>query len=117
MKRILWLLLLVSTICPAQKSKKAQIKAQQKADKMVVASLQGHIGFLADDKLEGRRTGSAGEKLAYEYISKKFEEFNTQTVIESILHYTKNPARGEIVIVIEGKELTKIKPEKKYDNI
>jgi aminopeptidase YwaD len=74
MKRILWLLLLVSTICSAQKSKKAQIKAQQKADKTIVASLQGHIGFLADDKLEGRRTGSAGEKAAYEYISKKFEE-------------------------------------------
>jgi hypothetical protein len=74
MKRILWLLLLVSTICTAQKNKKAQVKAQQKADKMVVASLQGHIGFLADDKLEGRRTGSAGEKAAYEYISKKFEE-------------------------------------------
>ena len=74
MKRILWLLLLVSTICPAQKSKKAQIKAQVKADKIVVTALQGHIGFLADDKLEGRRTGSAGEKIAYEYISKKFEE-------------------------------------------
>ena len=74
MKRILWLLLLVSTICTAQKGKKAQIKAQLKADKMVIASLQGHIGFLADDKLEGRRTGSAGEKVAYEYISKKMEE-------------------------------------------
>ena len=74
MKRIFWLLLLVSTICSAQKNKKAQIKAQQKADKMVVTALQGHIGFLADDKLEGRRTGSAGEKAAYEYISKKFEE-------------------------------------------
>jgi aminopeptidase YwaD len=74
MKRILWLLLLVSTICTAQKSKKAQIKAQQKADKMIIGSLQGHIGFLADDKLEGRRTGSAGEKAAYQYISKKFEE-------------------------------------------
>jgi hypothetical protein len=74
MKRILWLLLLTSTICSAQKSKKAQIKAQIKADKMVVASLQGHIGFLADDKLEGRRTGTAGEKAAYEYISKKMEE-------------------------------------------
>jgi hypothetical protein len=70
MKWILWSLLLVSTICTAQKSKRAQIKA----DKMVVASLQGHIGFLADDKLKGRRTGSAGEKAAYEYISKKFEE-------------------------------------------
>jgi aminopeptidase YwaD len=74
MKGILWLLLLVSTICSAQKNKKAQIKAQQKADKAVITSLQGHIGFLADDKLEGRRTGTAGEKLAYEYISKKFEE-------------------------------------------
>ncbi|MFZ1305735.1 MAG: hypothetical protein WAR80_07825, partial [Ferruginibacter sp.] len=74
MKRILWLLLLVSTICTAQKSKKSQIKAQIKADKMVMAALQSHIGFLADDKLEGRRTGSAGEKIAYEYISKKMEE-------------------------------------------
>jgi len=70
MKRIFWLLLLVSTTCSAQKNKKAQIKAQQKADKMVVASLQGHIGFLADDKLEGRRTGSAGKKITYEYHKK-----------------------------------------------
>ena len=70
MKRIFWLLLLVSTICSAQKNK----KSQKKADKMVITALQGHIGFLADDKLEGRRTGSAGEKVAYEYISKKFEE-------------------------------------------
>ena len=70
MKRIFWLLLLVSTIATAQKKKKAQIKA----DNLIITSLQSHIGFLADDKLEGRRTGSAGEKLAYEYISKKFEE-------------------------------------------
>lgn len=74
MKRIFWLLLLASTVCNAQKNKKAQAKAQLKADKVVLASLQSHIGFLADDKLEGRRTGSAGEKLAYEYISKKMEE-------------------------------------------
>ena len=74
MKPILWLLLLVSSTCFAQKNKKAQLKAQQKADKIILTALQGHIGFLADDKLEGRRTGSAGEKVAYEYISKKMEE-------------------------------------------
>jgi hypothetical protein len=74
MKRIFWLLLLVSTIASAQKNKKAKLKAQIKADNIVLTSLQTHIGFLADDKLEGRRTGTAGEKLAYEYISKKFEE-------------------------------------------
>ncbi|MBK8494414.1 MAG: M20/M25/M40 family metallo-hydrolase [Chitinophagaceae bacterium] len=70
MKPILWLLLLISTVGSAQKSKKAALKA----DKLVVTALQSHVQFLADDKLEGRRTGSAGEKLAYEYISKKFEE-------------------------------------------
>jgi aminopeptidase YwaD len=70
MKRILWLLLLISTAGSAQKTRKAQIKA----DKLVLTALQNHIGFLADDKLEGRRTGTAGEKSAYEYIIKQFEE-------------------------------------------
>ena len=78
MKRIFWLLLLVSTVSSAQKNKKAKIKAQIKADNMVLISLRTHIGFLADDKLEGRSTGSAGEKLAYEYISKKMEEAGLQ---------------------------------------
>ena len=69
MKRIFWLLLLISTVGSAQKNKKAKLKA----DKLVITALQKHIGFLADDKLEGRRTGTAGEKSAYEYISKQFE--------------------------------------------
>ena len=64
MKQILWLLLLISTVSSAQKT--------NKADKQVLTGLQTHIVFLADDKLEGRRTGTAGEKAAYEYISKQF---------------------------------------------
>ena len=36
-------------------------------------NLRRHIQFLADDKLEGRRTGSPGEKLAMEYISGQFQ--------------------------------------------
>lgn len=69
MKHLLWLLLLISTVGIAQKRKKSQIKA----DNIVLSSLQSHIGYLADDKLEGRRTGTEGEKLAYEYISHQFE--------------------------------------------
>ncbi|MFT3682258.1 MAG: M20/M25/M40 family metallo-hydrolase [Ferruginibacter sp.] len=46
----------------------------KKADKAVIANLQTHITYLADDKLEGRRAGSAGEKLAYEYISSEFSK-------------------------------------------
>jgi aminopeptidase YwaD len=64
MKRLLWLVLLAVQFTAAQKLKKA--------DKAIVASLQTHVSYLADDKLEGRRTGSAGEKLAYEYISNEF---------------------------------------------
>ena len=37
-------------------------------------NLRAHIAFLADDKLEGRRTGTAGEKLAMEYISAQFQK-------------------------------------------
>ncbi len=65
MKYSLWLFSLITLSASAQKIKKA--------DKLLIESLQSHIGYLADDKLEGRRTGTAGEKLAYEYISKQFE--------------------------------------------
>ncbi len=44
----------------------------KKADKVVLTNLQAHISYLASDKLEGRRTGTAGEQLAYEYISNEF---------------------------------------------
>ena len=64
MKRFLWLLIFVSQAGWAQKLKKA--------DKNILSDLRSHIGYLADDKLEGRRTGSAGEKLAYEYIINQF---------------------------------------------
>lgn len=65
MKRFLWLVLLFPVLLSAQKIKKG--------DKLVLTGLQAHISFLADDKLEGRRTGSAGERSAYEYIRSQFE--------------------------------------------
>ncbi len=64
MKRILYCLLFTIQFATAQRLKKA--------DKAAVTNLQTNINYLADDKLEGRRTGSNGEKLAYEYISNEF---------------------------------------------
>ena len=64
MKRFFYCLLFTTQFVSAQKLKKA--------DKIVVANLQTHISYLAGDQLEGRRTGSNGEKLAYEYISNEF---------------------------------------------
>jgi aminopeptidase YwaD len=64
MKYFFCLLLVTAQNAIAQKIKKA--------DKLVLAGLQAHINFLASDKLEGRRTGTTGEKLAYEYIGSEF---------------------------------------------
>ncbi len=67
MVRLLWLLVFATQFVSAQKSKKTD-----NSDKIILSNLQMHIGYLADDKLEGRLTGSPGEKLAYEYISSQF---------------------------------------------
>ena len=37
-------------------------------------SIQDDVAFLASDEMEGRQTGTEGEKIALAYISKRFEE-------------------------------------------
>lgn len=50
----------------------------KKADRVIHENLRSHISYLSDDKLEGRRAGSAGEQLAATYISKQFEKAGLQ---------------------------------------
>jgi aminopeptidase YwaD len=61
-----------------------------KTDTKTLDNLKVHIQYLADDKLEGRRTGTNGEKLAMEYITNQFKtigllpkgtEYYTQTFV------------------------------------
>lgn len=51
----------------------AQAQKLKKEDKELVANLEQHIQYLADDKLEGRRTGTPGEAAAASYISQQFQ--------------------------------------------
>jgi aminopeptidase YwaD len=51
-----------------------QAQKLKKGDKAVIANLEKHVGYLADDKLEGRRAGTNGETLAMNYISGEFEQ-------------------------------------------
>jgi hypothetical protein len=64
MKKFLLLLILAAPAANAQKLKKA--------DKQIVQQLKAHVGYLADDKLEGRRAGTNGEKLAAAYLEDQF---------------------------------------------
>ena len=49
-----------------------------KTDRVTYANLQTHVKFLADDKLEGRRTGTKGEEMAAQYITAWFEKCGLQ---------------------------------------
>jgi aminopeptidase YwaD len=69
---------LYSTFAQSKKQNKAAIEASQKADKAIFENLQAHVQFLADDKLQGRSTGSEGEALAVEYISNQFKTIGLQ---------------------------------------
>ena len=43
--------------------------------------LRAHVEYLASDKLEGRRTGSAGRNLAAEYIAREFSRYGLRRSI------------------------------------
>ncbi len=69
-KNFVLLLLCIAGIAQAQRVKKA--------DRELVSNLQKEIRYLSSDSLEGRRTGTAGEKLAMQYISNDFQSIGLQ---------------------------------------
>ncbi|MEO8108461.1 MAG: M20/M25/M40 family metallo-hydrolase [Ginsengibacter sp.] len=65
MKNVLWLVVFYCQVASAQRLRKS--------DKAIIENLRSEIGYLASDRLEGRRTGTPGEKLAYEYLADQFK--------------------------------------------
>lgn len=72
MRRVfLSLFIFSATLLQAQKLKKEDLQLKN--------NLQAHINFLAAEKLEGRRTGTEGERLAALYISDMFKREGLQS--------------------------------------
>ena len=65
-------LLVLPIIAEAQSKRKLRIAAE-KEQILTQNNLQKHVQYLADDKLEGRRTGTAGEKLAMDYLVQQYQ--------------------------------------------
>lgn len=100
---ILWLLAFTFSFAEAQKLKKE--------DKELIANLQQHIHYLADDKLEGRRTGTKGEKLAATYISDEFKQIGLLPKGTNEYYQTFDIDEGKQInpatyLSIDGKTLT-----------
>lgn len=83
----------------------------KKADKAIINELKETVTFLASDKLEGRRTGTEGEKLAYTYLSKKLETNGVQpkgensTYLQSFEVNEGKQVMPETNLSIDGKKL------------
>mgnify|MGYP000288612071 FL=1 len=72
-KKWFWVLLLVPFLGLSQGKRKIRIEAEkQKA--MLISNLKSHIGYLASDALEGRRTGTAGADAAMDYLVKQYQQ-------------------------------------------
>ncbi|WP_051417281.1 M20/M25/M40 family metallo-hydrolase [Sediminibacterium salmoneum] len=77
MKKWLVVLLILPVFAEAQSKRKLRVAAE-KEKTLTESNLQKHVQYLADDKLEGRRTGTAGELLAMEYITAQYKSLGIE---------------------------------------
>lgn len=68
MKRVLFFILFLT---PSLFGFSQKLK---RSDRVILEDIKQNIAFLADDKLEGRRAGTTGEKIAAEYIVEQFKK-------------------------------------------
>jgi len=64
------------------------------SQKIEEKNIKAHIKVLADDAMQGRLTGSAGEKMAMEYIEKQFKKLNLTPKGESSTFAQSFPFKG-----------------------
>jgi len=74
MKKSLILLLLAATIsCTSQKNSVSDISPTKYIKTITAADLKKHLTIVASDEMEGRETGSAGQKKAGQYLIDQYK--------------------------------------------
>lgn len=72
MKKWIAILLFLPILAVGQSKRKLRIAAE-KEQSLTLSNLQKHVKYLADDQLQGRRTGTAGEIMAMEYLIQQYK--------------------------------------------
>lgn len=118
MKKIFLLFLIASAIsCTSQKTSVSAISPTKYLNTITVADLKTHLNVIASDEMEGRQTGSAGQKKAGEYLINHYKANNIpfpkgatdyyQPIPASFLNAVRNdnlPDSENIWAYIEGSE-------------
>ena len=61
------------------------------SDKSILKSIKKSVYFLADDKLEGRRTGTIGESIAFHFIAESFNSIGLERIFPFSLNENITP--------------------------
>lgn len=77
MKKWIAIILLLPLLSEAQSKRKLRKEAAREAT-LIMSNLTKHVQYLADDALEGRRTGTKGELMAMEYIITQYKQMGIE---------------------------------------
>ena len=93
MKKILIFLVLATTIsCTSQKSSVSDVSPSKYIKTITAADLKTHLTIVASDEMEGRETGSAGQKKAGVYLINQYKANNVPYPKGANDYYQRIPA-------------------------
>jgi len=93
MKKNLLLLLIATTIsCTSQKTNVLDQNPTEYTNTITAADLKTHLYIIASDEMEGRETGSAGQKKAGDYLVKQYKANTVSFPKGATDYYQRIPA-------------------------
>jgi hypothetical protein len=93
MEKFLILFLLATTIsCTSQKSSVSDVPPTKYMNTITAADLKTKLSIVASDQMEGRETGSAGQKKAGEYLISQYKANNVPFPKGATEYYQRIPA-------------------------
>ncbi|MCZ6766365.1 MAG: M28 family peptidase [bacterium] len=82
------------------------------SSQILAADMREDVGYLASDELEGRMTGSDGERLAADYIAKRFESLGLRPLGDDGGYYQEFPFTSGIDVVKDDNDLAVESPKR-----
>jgi len=93
MKKILFLLLLSTTIsCTSQKASVSDVNPTEYSNTITASDLKTHLTIVASDEMQGRETGSEGQKKAGQYLIDQYKVNTVPFPNGATDYYQKVPA-------------------------
>ena len=93
MKKIIFIFVLAATIsCTSQKTSVSDVNPREYISTITAGDLRTHLYVVASDQMQGRETGSTGQKKAGEYLINQYKANNVSFPKGATDYYQRIPA-------------------------